>query len=281
MRSAVRCVLILAALLGADVAAGQELATITADRANVRATPSIDASIIATLPKGGTVRVLERAEAWTKVSAGTVTGWVRENMLSAGRPQGVTTAAPATSTASSPSTASNAQVERRQPRRSEQAPVRAFDGAGPFSPGATFLGAHVAMSGVGSTAAVGVNGEVAYSDRVGIGALVDTWSFSDAYSAYGYSWNVRYIAIAGTGAYHFAVPSTPKLDPFVGAAIGYFLVRVAERSAFDYAYTGGDSRLFVGGFGGVRYLLSNNVAGVARAGFGSAYLTVGVDVKLK
>lgn len=283
MRGAVRCVLIVAALLGAERGAdAQEVATITVERANVRATPAIDASIIATLPKGATLRVLERTETWAKIASGSVTGWVRANMLSAGRPQReATTSTPSTPTATTPPPRSDARTGRRQPSRSEQAPTRPLGGPGPFGPGVAFVGAHIAMSEVGSTAAFGVSGEVAYNDHVGIGAVLDTWSFGEAYSAYDYSWNVRYIAIAGTGAYHFAVPSTPKLDPFIGASIGYYMVRATERASFDYNYTGRASRMFVGGFGGVRYLLSNNVAGVARAGFGSAYLTVGMDVKLR
>ncbi len=147
-----------------------------------------------------------------------------------------------------------------------------------------FLGAHVGMSGVGSAAALGVNGEIAYNEHIGIGGWADTWSYGDSYSYLGgnYSWNVRYIALAGTGAYHFAIKSTPKLDPFAGAALGYYIVTTSANASgpAGVAYQGSANRMFVGGYGGVRYFFKPSLSGVARAGFGASYLTLGVDWKL-
>ncbi len=146
-----------------------------------------------------------------------------------------------------------------------------------FAPKQRFLGAHVGLSGVGSAAAFGVNGEVAYSDRIGIGAWVDTWSYSSSFV--GGDWSVRYIALAGTGAYHFPVKSNPKIDPFLGVAVGYFVVNTStDVNGVDYGGSG--SRIFAGGFGGARYLFQPNLAGVARLGFGASYLTIGIDFKM-
>jgi hypothetical protein len=154
--------------------------------------------------------------------------------------------------------------------------------AAQFATGQKFLGAHIGLSGVGSTAAIGVNGEVAYNKNISIGAWADTWSYGDNYSFQGGSaeWNVRYIAVAGTGAYHFPIESQPKLDPFVGAAVGYYVVNTSQKGTFIGDYSGSANRLFVGGYGGARYFFKPNLAGVARVGFGASYLTLGVDFKL-
>lgn len=146
-----------------------------------------------------------------------------------------------------------------------------------------YVGGHIGMSGVGSTAAMGVNGEVAYNKRIGIGVWADTWSYGDDYrTALGsYSWDVRYVALAGTGSYHFELKNAKKWDPFVGLALGYYVVSSSAKSDFGgVAYQGDASRLFLGGFGGARYFLSDNLAAVGRVGFGASYLTLGLDFKL-
>lgn len=150
-----------------------------------------------------------------------------------------------------------------------------------FGEGQKYFGAHVGLSGVGSAAAFGVNGEVAYNERIGIGAWVDTWSYGQTYAgAFGSSsYSTRYIALAGTGSYHFPIESQPKLDPFVGVALGYYIVS-AQATSGGFTASADDSRLFVGGFGGARYFFKDNLSGVARLGFGASYLTLGVDFKL-
>jgi hypothetical protein len=154
--------------------------------------------------------------------------------------------------------------------------------AAQFGPNQKYLGVHVGLSGVGSTANYGVDGEVAYNDHIGIGGWLDTWSYGYNYGdAFGsYNWSVRYIAIAATGSYHFQVKSTPKLDPFLGLALGYYIVSTSASGSYNVSYTGSASRLFIGGFGGARYALSPKVFAVGRVGFGASYLTVGLDFKL-
>jgi hypothetical protein len=150
-----------------------------------------------------------------------------------------------------------------------------------FGPDQTYLGAHMGISGVGSAAAIGVSAEVSYDENISIGGWLDTWSYGERFpsSVGGGSWDVRYVAIAGTGAYHFPIEDNPKLDPFLGVALGYYVVSTSG-SVAGFEYTGSSNRLFVGGYGGARYFFKPNVAGVARVGFGSAYLTLGVDLKM-
>ncbi|MGH7460721.1 MAG: hypothetical protein ACREMA_06790 [Longimicrobiales bacterium] len=147
--------------------------------------------------------------------------------------------------------------------------------AAQFASSQKYLGAHLGMSGVGSAAAIGVNGEMSYNENIGIGFLVDTWSYG--YSAGGFDSSVRYMSFAGTGAYHFPIKTAPKWDPFVGVAVGYFIVNY-ESDFGDFDVDG--NRIYLGGFGGARYFFKPSVTGVARLGFGASYLSLGVDFKL-
>jgi hypothetical protein len=155
-------------------------------------------------------------------------------------------------------------------------------GAAQLASGQKNVGAHVGLSGVGSAPALGVSGEMAYSDRISLGAWADTWSYGEAYTFVGgdYRWSIRYIALAGTGAYHFPIEAHPKLDPFAGVALGYFIVNSSGSGSGGLIYSGDASRVFLGGFGGVRYSFRERLSGVARLGFGASHLTLGVDYKL-
>ena len=127
-----------------------------------------------------------------------------------------------------------------------------------------------------------MSGEIAYNDRIAIGAWADTWGYGESYatSVGNYDWNVRYVALAGTGAYHFPIKSTPRLDPFLGLALGYFMVSSKAEGLSGVTYAGDASRIFLGGFGGARYFFNDSMSGVARAGFGASYLTLGVDFRI-
>ncbi|MFN2317396.1 MAG: hypothetical protein ABR551_11885 [Gemmatimonadales bacterium] len=138
-----------------------------------------------------------------------------------------------------------------------------------YEPGRKFLGPRIGLSGVGGAPAFGAQFEVAREDRIGIGALVDYWSYNSG-AGFG-SVGVSYLALGATGSYHFEVEDT-RWDPFVGLALGYFVVSWDDQFAGAAA-----SRLFLGGQGGVRYFFKETTAFVARAGFGASYISVGID----
>lgn len=139
-----------------------------------------------------------------------------------------------------------------------------------YESGRKFVGPHIGLSGVGSAPSIGAQFEVAMDGRLGIGGFVDYWSydFGNSFENAG----VSYIALGATGSYHFEIDDD-KWDPFVGLALGYFVVSWDD----DLGDTGASSRIFLGGQGGVRYFFKDNIAFVARAGFGASYLSVGVD----
>ena len=157
------------------------------------------------------------------------------------------------------------------------------DATAQFAGQQKWLGGHVGLSGVGSAPSLGVSGEVAYNDRIAIGGWLDTWSYGESYgSVVGTTeWDVRYVAVAGTGSYHFPLENSPKWDPFVGLALGYYVVNSSTTAAGSgVTFSGDSSRLFFGGFGGVRYFFKESVSAVARAGFGASTLTLGLDFGL-
>src|ERR1043166_6639697 len=144
-----------------------------------------------------------------------------------------------------------------------------------FRGAVSLAGPTISLSGVGSSAALGAHFEHAVSDRFGWGLFASYWSFGEEYG--GGSLSYKYVALGGTGAYHFEVDNE-KIDPFVGAAIGYYVVNFSgtdDLSDLDAR----SSHLFAGGFGGVRYFVKPNMALVGRAGFGETHLSVGLEFK--
>ena len=158
----------------------------------------------------------------------------------------------------------------------------AVEASAQFQQGQKSVGAHLGLSGVGAAPALGVSGELAYSDRLALGGWVDTWSHGESVgtSQGRYRWNSRYLSLAGTGAYHFPVEEHPKWDPFLGLAVGYFVVSTSADGPSGVSADAAASRMFLGGFGGVRYSFAERLRGVARAGFGASYLTIGIDYRL-
>lgn len=145
-----------------------------------------------------------------------------------------------------------------------------------------WAGFHLGMSGVGSTATIGVQGEVAFKDRIAIGGWIDTWSYGQSFAVLGStsSWDTRYISFAGTGSYHFPIENREKLDPFVGVSVGYYVVSVSATGPTGATYTGAGNRMFVGGHAGARYFFKDAMSAVALVGVGASYLTIGMDFGL-
>lgn len=146
-----------------------------------------------------------------------------------------------------------------------------------YEKGKNFLGPHLGLSGIGSTFTIGADYEYGVTENIGVGGLFDYWSYD--FSSFGFSsgYSYKYITIGGTGSYHFMMDDK-KWDPFVGLALGYYIVSVTTPAGG--ISTGLDvSRLFLGGQGGVRYFFTPKLAGQARVGFGAYILAVGVDFK--
>ena len=70
-----------ALLVWSNAAYAQERATVTADRANLRVSASVESAIVTTLSKGTTVTVVERTGGWARVTVGDRSGWIRSSLL--------------------------------------------------------------------------------------------------------------------------------------------------------------------------------------------------------
>jgi opacity protein-like surface antigen len=119
---------------------------------------------------------------------------------------------------------------------------------------------------IGVTDEISVGGSVAYS-----GAKYTYQSFE----TYTYKYNAWFIALRG--AYHFDVDNE-KLDPYLGASIGYVVVSVSGEGGYAYSVASGAG---YGAFGGVRYYFKKNFGLNAELGYTSfSFLGVGVSLKL-
>jgi hypothetical protein len=155
-------------------------------------------------------------------------------------------------------------------------------GEAQFAKGKNYLGAHLGLSGVGSTISFGADYERGITDKIGpgyigLGGTIDYWSYDFNYLLVGSGFSYKYVALGVTGNYHLIV-GDPKWDPFGGLVLGYYIVSVSTPAG---TYTGGfdGSRLFLGLDLGVRYAISPQVDLQARLGFGPYILAVGADYK--
>ncbi len=270
----------------------QQSGEVLVDRANVRAEPSIEAKVLATIARGTRVLVLEQRAGWSKVQQGGTTGFVRSNLL---RVTG-TVIAPATGmgadtrAAPTPAPSDARPLPRRgvpddeQPggaasRPRSDTPVRGQaervrDDAVGFGVGRTMIGGQL-WTGVFGTTAVGgfvergvrsLGGDDEFT--LGIAAAVDYYAYDRGYFRY------RVIPVSASGLAHFRLDEA-RLDPFIGIGLGYNVIRVDIEGGSAARVSG----LFVGGQAGVRWHFSPTVAAHAQLGFGIGVLGVGLAAR--
>jgi len=118
---------------------------------------------------------------------------------------------------------------------------------------------------------------------LGIGVSVDYYHYDDPFlnSNYGF----KYIPIAVTANYHFRLDNA-KIDPFVGAGLGYLHASfdldcsaLGLPSSCDDSFDSGG--VYFVGHAGIRYFWQPSAALYADVGAGAATLNVGVVFKLK
>ena len=252
-----------AALAPTRAGAQQERTTIAAERVSVLAVPANDGRVVMTLKRGAEVAVLERRQAWTRVSVRARSGWVRNNSL-----------APYASRKSSP------PVLPATPRRAD--PLRAQDAQRRAAPpvalqrGDNVLGPVVGMGGINGSLALGGELEHALARLPALGN--GTLGLSAQAFYYHYApipgVGISSIPFGAAANYHFALGDR-RLDPFLGLGVGYTRTSI---SGGGFTISGG-SGVFFWGRAGLRYFVRPGVALHADAGLGSATVNVGVMVK--
>lgn len=133
---------------------------------------------------------------------------------------------------------------------------------------------------IGAGFVPGIGGNVSYDyglvDTWGPGLFtvggfvgVNTWKYNNAYNISSYRENVWAIAPRATYRYSFF----PNFEAYVSAMLGLG-IRSYSR------YYDNDLFVFVGGTAGARYSFSPNFSVFAEVGYNTAYLNLGVSIKL-
>lgn len=155
-------------------------------------------------------------------------------------------------------------------------------------PGDTFLGARVALGGVGKASlGYGLSGEYLLSDKLGVGFVGMYSGYSEDVNSVWYSgkWSYTNIYVLGTVTYHYDVFGVKEIDTYGAFNIGYNVASAKWEWNVNPGGVPEPSASVVGGLvwgfsATMRYFLAPTVALTASAGYGLGYLQVGVDVKL-
>ncbi len=274
MRSFVKVLFALAVVVVPAGAQAQQSATVTAQNVALRDKPSDDGKMLWQLSKGDNVTVLSTSGEWTRVRLKVTKGWVPSNTLVVVADK----AAPATHS----STQSVRSEQRRTGSRTARGGRPASDRNGPlsaFREGDFVLGPAIGLGGVNGTVAVG--GELEKGIKtlpdlgnggLGISAQVFYYHYSMAVPLMpGTSISATAIPFGAAANYHFALKDQ-RIDPFVGAGLGYSYVSVSGGGQT----VSGTSGLFFWGRVGARYFMKPNLALHGDVGMGAANLNVGV-----
>ena len=155
-----------------------------------------------------------------------------------------------------------------------------------ISLGYTDIGAVVGLGGVGG-ASFALGGRFEKIIRslpdmgdgmLGIQVGADWWSWD--YGFPGGNTSVSYIPIGVTANYHFKMEDK-KIDPFLGAGLGYQVVNAScVYQGVDYCGSYSSGIYFITK-AGIRYFLNPNMAAYADVGVGAATLNLGLVWKIK
>jgi len=117
---------------------------------------------------------------------------------------------------------------------------------------------------------IGVGGYFGYSSS----KYRDTWLGTD------WGWNYSYIVVGAMGTFHY--PLVDNLDTYLGLLLGYNITTSREvgdvPSIYNNSYAHGG--IAYSGFVGARYYFNDKFAVFGQLGYGIAYLTFGLSIKL-
>jgi hypothetical protein len=118
---------------------------------------------------------------------------------------------------------------------------------------------------------VGIKDNILEKGSIGIGGYA---GYSSAkYASY---WKTTNFLIGARGSFHY--PLVEKLDTYTGLLLGYNIFSTKYYSTYNVG--GSASSIAFAWFAGARYYFNDKFAGMAEIGYGIAYLTIGVSLKL-
>lgn len=153
-----------------------------------------------------------------------------------------------------------------------------------FEPGHLFVGPRTWL-GINGTASIGGQAEIAVSKPgqygpgvLAVGASADVYHYSESYAFV--DWSMTVVPIGGYVNYHVPL-SDKRIDPYVGAGLGFAMVSASVRSSLDdySASSGRASGVFSFGQVGARYFFKPNLAVQAQTGWGFGGMSLGVTWK--
>lgn len=128
-------------------------------------------------------------------------------------------------------------------------------------------------SSLSASASPGVSYEYGATDEISIGAGISRSSAKDKYYDIKYSGTL----ISLRGSYHFKL--SEKLDPYVGANLGYINVSVKSDEEYLESFSIG-SGIGYGAFAGIRYFPASNLGIHGELGYTSlSILTIGASFR--
>ena len=116
---------------------------------------------------------------------------------------------------------------------------------------------------------IGIVGTIGYN----------SYKYRYTFGTYDYGWNYSNFVIGVGGAFHY--PFLDKLDTYAALLLGYNIA-----TAKDYGNIPGDQfsstsgGIVFGAYVGARYYFTDQFAAFAQVGYGIAYLTFGVSMRL-
>jgi len=116
---------------------------------------------------------------------------------------------------------------------------------------------------------IGIIGSIGYTSY----KYRTTWSTGE------YGWNYSNFYFGAGGSFHY--PLLDKLDTYAALMLGYNIATVKDYGTIpgsDISSSAGGFRF--AGFVGARYYFTEQFAAFAQVGYGIAYLTFGVSIKL-
>ena len=143
------------------------------------------------------------------------------------------------------------------------------------------LGGGVAPSGAKGIPPVGLSFEVGATDKISVGGYAGYSSAKQTIAGWGGNWeySYQYILVGARGSYHFDF-GVDKLDPYVGAVLGYNIASAKVTGAPAGTPTASAGGFLWGGHAGARYMFSEKIGAFGELGYGISYLTVGLAFKL-
>ncbi len=123
----------------------------------------------------------------------------------------------------------------------------------------------------------GIVDEVLEKGVIGIMGYVGYTSYKYDYLGWGYKYSN--IIIAAGGLFHY--PLVNNLDTYAGVLLGYNIATATEfGTSAGWEYDASSGGIILSGFLGARYYFSERLAAFGQLGYGIAYLTLGVSIRL-